>query len=115
MKQQLDLGYLNEVLDDFYDSKAEMAKRLGITRSHLQEVFKNKGVGEKVLKGLKGEAEKRGFEFELCLKAEPIFMHGLAVESIEITDKDGGLIASITSRNVITYDSTKVIVVPSKN
>lgn len=112
MRKQLDLGYVNDVLQEHYESKADMASRLGVTRSHMQEVFKNKGIGAKVLKGLKQEAEEKGFDYELCLKPEPIFINKKAIESIEVTDLDGGLIASITSSHIITHGSTKVIVVP---
>lgn len=112
MKVILDLGYLNDVLKNHYESKSDMAKQLGISRSHIQEVFKNFGVGEKVLCGLKNQAEKKGFSYELCLSPEPIFLNGKLLESIEIVTKAGELLASITSRDVIEREGTKVIMVP---
>ncbi|ANU28416.1 hypothetical protein [Planococcus versutus] len=115
MRRQLDLGYLNDVLLYHYESKSDMAEAIGITRSHFQEVLKNKGIGTKVLSGLKSEAKVRGFDYELCLKPAPIFINKEAIESIEVTDQEGGLIASITSNQIITHGSTKVIVVPVKD
>lgn len=112
MKQQLDLGYLHDVLEKHYDSKSDMAKAIGISRSHLQEVFKNKGIGQKVLNGLKKESIIKGFDYELCLKPKPIVMNGEYIESINIVTEDDYLIASITSRDVIVENGTKVIVVP---
>lgn len=112
MKQKLDLGYFNEVFKEHYESKAEMARAFGITRSHMQEVFKNKGIGKKFLAGLRKESLEKGFNYDLCLKPNPIIMDGEHIESIVITDEEGGLIASITSKDVITNKGTKVIVVP---
>lgn len=112
MKRQLDLGYLNDVLQKHYDSKSDMAKAIGISRSHIQEVFKNKGIGEKVLNGLKNESLIKGFDYELCLKPKPIVMNGEYIDSIVVTTEDDYLIASITSRDIIAENGTKVIVVP---
>lgn len=112
MKQQLDLGYLNDVLQEHYDSKSDMAKSIGISRSHMQEVFKNKGIGKKVLTGLKRESTLKGFDYELCLKPQPIVMNGECIDSIVVVTDDDYLIASITSRDVIAEKGTKVIVVP---
>lgn len=114
MKRILDLGYLNDVLVEYYASKADMAKQLGISRSHIQEVFKNTGIGEKVLAGLKSQAEEKGFSYELCLLPEPIFMDGVQFGSIDVVDENGELLASITSRDVIEREGTKVIMVPVK-
>ena len=112
MKENVDLGYLNDVLDSYYSSKSDMANQLGISRSHIQEVFKNKGIGTKVLKGLRKESKVKGFDYELCLKAKPIVMNGEFIDSIVITTDDDYLIASITSRDIITEKGTKVIMVP---
>lgn len=112
MKQQLDLGYINDVLKKHYDSKSEMAKSIGISRSHLQEVLNNKGIGSKVLNGLKKESTIKGFDYDLCLKPEPIVMNGEYIDSIVVTTDDDYLIASITSRDIISENGTKVIVVP---
>jgi len=112
MRQKLDLGYMQDVLKENYVSKSDMAKSLGITRSHIQEVFKNKGVGGKVLDGLKKEAANKGFDYELCLKPKPIVMNGQYFDSIVVTTDDDYLIASITSRDIIAENGTKVIVVP---
>lgn len=112
MKQKLDLGYFNDVLNEHYESKADMARAIGISRSHIQEVFKNKGIGQKFLSGLQKESKEKGFDYDLCLKPEPIIMNGEYVDSISITDKEGGLIASISSRDVIAENGTKIIVVP---
>lgn|SRR5690606_24931800 len=112
MNQQLDLGYLNDVLQKYYESKSDMAKAIGISRSHLHEVFKNKGIGKKVLSGLKKESMLKGFDYELCLKPNPIVMNGEFIDSIQIVTEDDYLIASITSRDVIVENGTKVIVVP---
>lgn len=112
MRQKLDIGYMHDVFNNHYTSKADMAKQLGITRSHLQAVFQNRGVGEKVLDGLKREALKKGFNYDLCLHPEPIFINGDPVQSIEVTDRKGDLLASISSREIITDRHTKVIVVP---
>lgn len=78
----------------------------------MQEIFRNKGVGKKFLDGLKREAESKGFDYELCFKPEPILISGKEVASIDIMTKDGYLLASITSKNVITDEDTKVVVVP---
>lgn len=112
MRQLLDLGYLNDVLLKHYESKADMAKSIGISRSHMQEVFKNKGIGSKVLTGLQKEAKVKGFDYELCLKPKPIVMNGKDIDSIIVTTEDDYLIASITSRDIIAENGTKVIVVP---
>lgn len=112
MKQKLDLGYLHDVLEKHYDSKSDMAKAIGISRSHLQEVFKNKGIGRKVLKGLQKEAKLKGFDYELCLKPKPIVINGEYVDSIIVTTEDDYLLASITSRDIVSENGTKVIVVP---
>lgn len=112
MKQQLDLGYLNDIFRKHYKSKSEMARSIGISRSHLQQVFNNKGIGVKVLNGLQREAINKGFEYELCLMPEPIIINGTPIQSIEVIDNDDNLIASITSKNIISDRSTKVIVVP---
>lgn len=115
MRRKLDLGYLNDVLVKHYKSKADMAKQLGITRSHVQEVFKNVGVGDKVLNGLQKEATEKGFDYGLCLHPEPMIINGNEVQSVEVTDNQGGVIASISSREIITDSSTTVIVVPEPN
>lgn len=112
MKTQLDISYLNEVLQNNYQSKADMAKSIGITRSHLQEVFKNKGIGSKFLSGLRKESEIKGFNYTLCFKPEPIVMGEKKVESIEITLEDGELIASISTRDIILKNGAKVVVTP---
>lgn len=82
MKKQLDLGYLNDVLQNHYVSKSDMAEALGITRSHFQEVLKNKGIGTKFLEGLKIEVRAKGFDYELCLKPKPMLINKEAIESI---------------------------------
>lgn len=115
MKKKLDLGYFNDVLNKYYSSKSEMARSIGITRQHFQEVLKNKGIGEKVLNGLKKEAESKGFEYELCFQPDPMIINGKKIESIEVLNEKDELLASISSREIITDDCTKVIVVPVEN
>ena len=115
MKKRLDLGYFNDILNKHYSSKSEMAKSLGITRQHFQEVLKNKGIGAKVLSGIKKEAENKGFEYDLCLRPEPMFINGQKVESIEILNEKDELLVSITSREIIGQNDLKVIVAPEQD
>lgn len=115
MKTKLDLGYLSDVLKTHYQSKSDMASSVGITRSHFQEILKNKGVGRKFLIGLKKESELKGFNYDLCLKPEPILINDRTIETIQVLSNEGHLLASITSRDVITNANTKVVVVPYEN
>jgi len=62
--------------------------------------------------GYLNEAQIKGFDYELCLKPNPIIMNGKPIETIVVTDDEGGLISSITSTEIISEEGTKVIVVP---
>ncbi|MDQ0158848.1 helix-turn-helix domain-containing protein [Alkalibacillus salilacus] len=115
MTIELDLEYLKEILKTYYKSKSDMAKCIGITRSHLQEVFNGRGVGPKLLEGLKEQANSKGFIYEQCLLPQPIIMGDKKIASIEITDSNNNLLASISSRDIISEKNTTVIVVPHED
>ena len=91
-----------------------MARKIGISRSHLQEVLNGNGVGEKVLSGLERESKRLGFNLSRCFMPDPIVIGEQKFEQINVVGEDNELLVSITSNDIIEKKGTTVVLVPYK-
>lgn len=105
---EFDITELNKFLENHYKSKAEMARVLDISKSHLDKVLKGEGIGVKVIEGLKKECLVHNLEFEELIIPPKLILENQIVTSIEIIDSNNEVLASISSRDVILKDGLDV-------
>ncbi|MEB6226384.1 hypothetical protein MXM59_04050 [Mammaliicoccus sciuri] len=105
---EFNVNELNKLLKNHYNSKAEMARSLDISKSHLDKVLKGEGIGVKVIEGLKKECLVHNLEFEELIIPPKLILENQIVTSIEIIDSNNEVLASISSRDVILKDGLDV-------
>lgn len=110
VKEKVDISMIETFLEEHYESKAQMARSLGITPQHLQAIFEGRGVGKKFIYGLKNECERLKVNHKYFFIPDPFILGEEFIQSIEVFDENDELIASITSENIISHNRYKVIV-----
>lgn len=103
MKRYLDSSVILDLIDENFKSKSDFCRRAKLSRSHFDGMINgNISVGlssqSKLLRILRDQIES----IEDILIPLPINMGGKLISEICVTDKNGGLVASITSRDEIT-------------
>lgn len=106
---KLDLVELNKLCKENYKNKTVMAKEMNISRSHLDKIFRNEGVGAKVIEALRIECAKYNFDFDALWEKPPILLASRKASSIDIVDQEDNLLASISSDDVITREDIDVV------
>lgn len=113
MKYKIKADELKSFIANNYKSKEEFRRALKISKSHLYALLKSKvQVGSKVYKRLIIECQKYNVEIEELVKLQPMIMGETKIEMINITDKDGSIVASITSENILLDADYKCEIVP---
>ena len=105
---EFNINELSKLLENHYNSKAEMARSLDISKSHLDKVLRGEGIGVKVIEGLKKECLVHKLEFEELTIPPKLILENQIVKSIEIIDSNNEVLASISSRDVILKDGLDV-------
>lgn len=109
---RIDLEVLNDILKKHYSNKSEMARGIGVSKSHLQAVFEGRAVGKKVIQGLHRECKRLGLKESYCFLPSPITFAGQAYEHITVVGEDNEVLAVISSREIIEKRGTTVIFTP---
>lgn len=111
MKRNISPEDFNNFIKNNYNSKLEFAKKLKISYSHLDRLLKQEvKLGNKVFKRLE---IIMGDEIESILEAVPMTINGEEILEILVI-KEGELICSITSKNIVEKEGYKVACVPKK-
>lgn len=112
MKRKVSTEDLKQFIKTNYKSKADFRKKIDISQSHLYSLLNGDvDLGVITLRKLDKECLKFGVNVENLLRPTPISVGDMEAEQINIT-KDGELIASITSRDVIAMKGYSVEFVP---
>ena len=103
MKRYLDSSVILDLIDENFKSKSDFCRKAKLSRSHFDGMVNgNISVGlssqSKLLRVFKDQIDS----IEDILIPLPINMGGKLISEICVTDKNGGLVASITSRDEIT-------------
>ncbi|WP_239706174.1 MULTISPECIES: hypothetical protein [unclassified Mammaliicoccus] len=106
---EFNITELNNLLENHYKSKAEMARSLNISKSHLDKVLKGEGIGVKVIEGLKKECLMHNLEFAELTIPPKLILENQIVKSIEIIDSNNEVLASISSRDIILKEGLDVL------
>ncbi|MEB8091875.1 NUMOD1 domain-containing DNA-binding protein [Mammaliicoccus lentus] len=106
---EFNITELNNLLKNYYKSKAEMARSLNISKSHLDKVLKGEGIGVKVIEGLKKECLIHNLEFAELTIPPKLILENQIVKSIEIIDSNNEVLASISSRDIIIKEGLDVL------
>lgn len=110
--------FLNEeIMEDFitsnFKSISDFCRKLGVSRSHLDGMMKG-GIscGIKTRGKLTNLLNDYEVNLEDVLEPLPIIMGEKSFKEIQVSDKDGNLIASINSCNEISDKNFKVEYIP---
>lgn len=113
MKRFLDEEVMNDFIDCNFNSASEFCRKLGISRSHFHGMMDRKiACGIKTQNKLIKFLKEYGMNLEDVLEPLPIIMGGKSFKEIQVSDKDGNLIASINSSNEISDKNFKVEYIP---
>lgn len=103
MKRYLDSDVILDLINENFKSKSDFCRKAKLSRSHFDGMINGDiTVGlssqSKLMRVLKDQIDS----IEDILIPLPINMGGKLISEICVTDKNGGLVASITSRDEIT-------------
>ena len=103
MKRFLDKEAIEQFIKDNYaKKKKDFVKDWGISYSHFLRMVEGRGsCGSKSLKKLSDLATRFGEELEMLLQPVPIIFRDLEVLEVIVKDKEGHLIATISSDNEV--------------
>lgn len=106
-----------EIMEDFitsnFKSISDFCRKLGVSRSHFDGMMKGKiSCGIKTRKKLTNLLNDYELNLEDFLEPLPIIMGERYIKEIQVSDKNGNLIASINSNNEISDKNFKVEYIP---
>jgi hypothetical protein len=106
-----------EIMEDFitfnFKSISDFCRKLGVSRSHFDGMMKGKiACGIKTREKLMNLLNDYEVNLEDVLEPLPIIIGEKSFKEIQISDKDGNLIASINSNNEISDKNFKVEYIP---
>lgn len=103
MKRYLDSDVILDLINENFKSKSDFCRKAKLSRSHFDgmvngDITVGLSSQSKLMRVLKDQIDS----IEDILIPLPINMGGKLISEICVTDKNGGLVASITSRDEIT-------------
>lgn len=103
MKRYLDSDVILDLINENFKSKSDFCRKAKLSRSHFDgmvngDITVGLSSQSKLIRVLKDQIDS----IEDILIPLPINIGGKLISEICVTDKNGGLVASITSRDEIT-------------
>lgn len=112
-KRFLDAKIMEDFIKYNFNSISDFCRKLGVSRSHLDGMMKGKiSCGIKTRKKLTNLLNDYELNLEDFLEPLPIIMGERYIKEIQVSDKNGNLIASINSNNEISDKNFKVEYIP---
>lgn len=113
MKRFLDKEVMKDFIDCNFNSVSEFCRKVGVSRSHFHGMMDGKiACGVKTQNKLIKFLKEYEISLDDVLEPLPIIMGEKSFKEIQVSDKEGNLIASINSNNEVSDKNFKVEYIP---